>query len=56
MNLAVTAPDPLATGLARLYRHGFVTNIETDALPLGLDEPVNGKLMRLAGGNRCAYA
>ncbi|MBI5258180.1 MAG: Fe-S cluster assembly protein SufB [Burkholderiales bacterium] len=37
----MTAPDltatPLADALQRPYRHGFVTDIETDALPPGLD-------------------
>ena len=32
------APDPLAAALVRPYRHGFVTEIETDSLPPGLDE------------------
>ena len=38
MNAVVTPPDPLAAALARPYRHGFVTEIDTDALPPGLDE------------------
>ncbi|AVP58015.1 Fe-S cluster assembly protein SufB [Pulveribacter suum] len=32
------APDPLAQALQRPYLHGFVTDIESDALPPGLDE------------------
>ncbi|HVO08696.1 MAG TPA: Fe-S cluster assembly protein SufB [Burkholderiaceae bacterium] len=38
MNPTATPPDPLATALARPYRHGFVTDVETDTLPPGLDE------------------
>jgi len=30
--------DPLARALERPYRHGFVTDVESDALPPGLDE------------------
>ncbi len=30
--------DPLAHALARPYQHGFVTDVESDALPPGLDE------------------
>lgn len=29
---------PLARALSQPYRHGFVTDIEADALPPGLDE------------------
>ncbi|WP_313077215.1 Fe-S cluster assembly protein SufB [Melaminivora sp.] len=32
--------DPLAQALAQPYQHGFVTDIESDALPPGLDEDV----------------
>ncbi len=39
-----TAPfavaEPLAQALAQPYQHGFVTDIESDALPPGLDEDV----------------
>ena len=38
MNAARLSLDPLATALARPYRHGFVTEIETDTLPPGLNE------------------
>lgn len=38
MNPTATPPDPLTTALARPYRHGFVTDVETDTLPPGLDE------------------
>ncbi|HSB24002.1 MAG TPA: Fe-S cluster assembly protein SufB [Burkholderiaceae bacterium] len=38
MNPTVAPPNPLATALTRPYRHGFVTDVETDTLPPGLDE------------------
>jgi Fe-S cluster assembly protein SufB len=38
MNTATDSVDPLARALAQPYRHGFVTDIATDALPPGLDE------------------
>ncbi len=31
---------PLAEALARPYRHGFITDIESDSLPPGLDEDI----------------
>src|SRR5262245_20149675 len=30
--------DPLARALGQPYRHGFITDVESDALPPGLDE------------------
>ena len=36
--LTTAAPDPLAQALQRPYQHGFVTDIDSDALPPGLDE------------------
>src|SRR5512138_3352063 len=35
---AVEGRAPLAQALERPYRHGFVTEVESDALPPGLDE------------------
>ena len=34
----VAQAEPLQQALQQAYRHGFVTEIETDALPPGLDE------------------
>jgi Fe-S cluster assembly protein SufB len=34
----IAADAPLARALQQAYRHGFVTDIESDALPPGLDE------------------
>jgi Fe-S cluster assembly protein SufB len=42
-----TAPlDSLAAALVRPYRHGFVTDIETDALPPGLNEDTVREISR----------
>ena len=46
MTTASTSRDPLATALARPYRHGFVTEIETDTLPPGLNENPIGEISR----------
>ncbi|HEX6363085.1 MAG TPA: Fe-S cluster assembly protein SufB [Albitalea sp.] len=35
---AIEQDEPLARALERPYRHGFVTDVEADALPPGLDE------------------
>jgi Fe-S cluster assembly protein SufB len=35
---AIERTDPVARTLAQPYRHGFVTDIESDSLPPGLDE------------------
>ena len=35
---AIEHAAPLARALQQPYRHGFVTEVETDALPPGLDE------------------
>jgi Fe-S cluster assembly protein SufB len=40
------APGPLASALARNYRHGFVTEVETDALPPGLSEDTIREISR----------
>jgi Fe-S cluster assembly protein SufB len=39
-SVAVPVPDAVADRLARAYEHGFVTDIETEYLPPGLDEAV----------------
>ncbi len=39
-------PDALAQALAQPYRHGFVTEIESDSLPPGLDEDVVREISR----------
>ena len=31
---------PLAQALERPYRHGFITDVESDSLPPGLDEDI----------------
>ena len=36
----IEQPAPLAKALQQPYRHGFETDIETDALPPGLDEDI----------------
>ena len=38
--------EPLAQALSQPYRHGFVTEIESDALPPGLDEHVIREISR----------
>ena len=43
---SVEQPDALAQHLAQPYRHGFVTEIESDALPPGLDEGVIREISR----------
>jgi len=42
----VETQDPLARALAGGYRHGFVTEVESDALPPGLDEDTIRALSR----------
>ncbi|WBY01085.1 Fe-S cluster assembly protein SufB [Ramlibacter tataouinensis] len=44
--IPVEQPDALAQALAQPYRHGFVTDIESDALPPGLDEDVIREISR----------
>jgi Fe-S cluster assembly protein SufB len=39
-------PAPLAQALSQPYKHGFVTDIESDALPPGLDEQVIREISR----------
>ncbi|MBE7417937.1 MAG: Fe-S cluster assembly protein SufB [Ideonella sp.] len=38
--------DPLAKALGQPYRHGFVTDVESDALPPGLDEQTVREISR----------
>ncbi|MBF3462201.1 Fe-S cluster assembly protein SufB [Burkholderia pseudomallei] len=44
--LNVDQPTPLARALEQTYRHGFVTDIESDSLPPGLDEGVVREISR----------
>lgn len=44
--LNVAPPTPLARALEQPYRQGFVTDIESDALPPGLDENVVREISR----------
>ncbi|ABC36998.1 ABC transporter [Burkholderia thailandensis E264] len=44
--LNVDQPTPLARALEQSYRHGFVTDIESDSLPPGLDENVVREISR----------
>ncbi len=46
MTAATAAPGPLASALARNYRHGFVTEVETDTLPPGLSSDTIREISR----------
>ncbi|MFO1288143.1 MAG: Fe-S cluster assembly protein SufB [Rubrivivax sp.] len=46
MNADLEPLDPLSAALARAYRHGFVTEIETDTLPPGLNEDTVREISR----------
>ena len=37
---AIEQAAPLTQALQQPYRHGFVTEVETDSLPPGLDEDI----------------
>ncbi|HEX6019998.1 MAG TPA: hypothetical protein VFZ28_18025, partial [Burkholderiaceae bacterium] len=43
---AVEQHAPLAHALQRPYRHGFVTDVESDSLPPGLDEQTIREISR----------
>ena len=46
MSTNIASPDPLAAALGGAYRHGFITEIESDSLPPGLDEAVVREISR----------
>ena len=42
----IEQPEPLARALDQSYRHGFVTDVESDSLPPGLDEETIREISR----------